>query len=322
MTEQRKNIADKAASPDESVSLYERADGIFGFNSLRPAVPPAKLRPAAGKAEEDVPAPIRPMSRQVASDVRPPERSSSPIALPSDVKNIDPALLHEQGMIVPGGAITALVEEFRIIKRRLLADARASKSLNARRILVTSPHAGDGKTFSACNLAMSIAAERDVEVILIDADFHKPSVARRLGLEATTGLMDVLADPRIAIEDAIIRTNIDGLFVMPAGSQTSSDAEYLASDRTRDVLDRLTEGASNRIIVFDTPPALSASPAAELAKHVSQTVLVARADVTSQSALEDARQLLSSCRDTKLLFNAAHFSPSGRNFGNYDGAGY
>ncbi|MCB2085689.1 MAG: capsular biosynthesis protein, partial [Sphingomonadaceae bacterium] len=75
------------------------------------------------------------------------------------------------------------------------------------------------------------------------------------------------------------------------------------------------------IVIFDSPPALAASPAAELAKHVGQTVLVARADSTGQSALEDAVRLLSGCSDIKLLLNATQFSPSGRNFGSYYGYG-
>jgi hypothetical protein len=87
------------------------------------------------------------------------------------------------------------------------------------------------------------------------------------------------------------------------------------------VLDRLTQGAPNRVVIFDSPPALAASPAAELAKHVGQALVVARADLTGQSALEDALTLLSSCPDIKLLLNAAHFSPSGRRFGTYCGYG-
>ena len=63
--------------------------------------------------------------------------------------------------------------------------------------------------------------------------------------------------------------------------------------------------------------AFAASPAAELAAHVGQALLVVRADETSRAALEDARQLLSACPDIKLLLNAAQFSPSGRRFGDY-----
>jgi Mrp family chromosome partitioning ATPase len=115
----------------------------------------------------------------------------------------------------------------------------------------------------------------------------------------------------------VVQTDIDGLFVLPAGTAMALDAEYLASARTGAVLDRLTQGAPDRIIIFDTPPALAASPAAELAQHVGQALLVVRADETSRAALEDAQQLLSACGDIKLLLNAARYSPSGRRFGSY-----
>ena len=87
------------------------------------------------------------------------------------------------------------------------------------------------------------------------------------------------------------------------------------------ILDRLTLGARERVLVFDSPPALAASPAADLANHVGQVLVVARADRTGQSSLEDALTLLSNCPDIKLLLNDAHFSPSGRRFGGYYGYG-
>ena len=96
--------------------------------------------------------------------------------------------------------------------------------------------------------------------------------ADRFGIEAEQGLMDALADPALLLESLVIRTDIEGLFVLPAGTAMALDAEYLASARTGEVLDRLTQGAPDRIVIFDTPPALAASPAAELAQHVGQAL--------------------------------------------------
>jgi Mrp family chromosome partitioning ATPase len=233
---------------------------------------------------------------------------------------IDRTHLRNGGLIVPEDPVTGLLEEFRIVKRELLADARAGATALARRILVCSPHSGEGKTYCATNLAIALAAERDLEVLLVDADVVNPSVTRRLGIAAEQGLMDALADPAILPESLVIRTDIEGLFVLPAGTASARDAEWLASARTGEVLDRLTEGAPDRILIFDTPPALAASPAAELAQHVGQALLVVRADETARAALEDAQQLLSACSDIKLLLNAARYSPSGRRFGSYYGA--
>ena len=155
----------------------------------------------------------------------------------------------------------------------------------------------------------------------VDADFGKPSIMGKLGLDAGKGFMDVLANPAAHIEDFVVGTDIPGLWVLPAGQRTGRDSEYLASERTWSVLNRLTRGAPNRIIVFDSPPTLAATPAAELAKQVGQALLVARADLTGRAALEDAVDLLSACPDIKLLLNDATFSPSGRRFGTYYGYG-
>jgi len=263
------------------------------------------------------------------TDLAPPQgeraQDLEPIAFTGTPQRIDRALLAEQSLLQPEGKVTALLEEFRIVKRQLLLAALAARRAGggpaSQRVLVCSPLPGEGKTFCATNLALALAAEKDSEVVLVDADFAKPSVLSTLGLTGRHGLMDALADPEIRVEDCVIPTDVHGLYVLPAGNPTTSDSEYLASNGTREVLDRLTQGAPNRMVIFDSPPALAATPAAELAKYVSQALVVARADLTGQSALEDALSLLSACPDIKLLLNASQFSPSGRRFGSYYGYG-
>lgn len=233
--------------------------------------------------------------------------------------------LREQGLIVPEGSVTALLEEFRIIKRTLLLQAaeltQQGMGAAAQRVLICSPHPGEGKTYTAVNLALSIAAEKESEVLLVDADFAKPSVLSALGLPGGRGLMDALADPSIDVADCVIGTDVPGLWVLPAGNATNSDSEFLTAARAKAVIDRLNESAPNRFVIFDSPPALAASPAAELAKFVGQSVLVVRADRTGQGSLEDAVSLLSACPNIQLLLNAVQFSPSGRRFGTYYGYG-
>ena len=320
-------------------SLLERAGNAFGFDRLLPAKLPAALpearkrlptprparteveptaAPAQPPAEVVVEAPIpeaAPVSRRRA------EPDGQAVRLPTAIHPVSRDALRASSFIDPDGDPGALLEEFRIVKRQVLATIEDEGTARSRRVLVASPHSGEGKTFCACNLAIAMAAERDIEVVLVDADVAKPSIAGKLGLEAGEGLMDALADPALAVETLVMRTDIDNLYVLPAGKRTQRDAEYLASERTWEVLGRLTRGAPNRVVIFDSPPALAASPAAELAKHVGQTLLVARADETPRVALEDAVDLLGSCPDIKLLLNDATFSPSGRSFGQYYGMG-
>lgn len=320
MTDQGK-INREGARP---ASLFERADAAFGLDprgngiKLPPVapVPQALRRPAPAPEPQVQPQPTAPQAAPEPAAPPPPRA----VAFCGPSAHIDRTHLRDGGLIVPEDPVAGLLEEFRIVKRELLADARTGGSPLARRILVCSPHSGEGKTYCATNLAIALAAERGLEVLLVDADVVQPSITERLGIAAGEGLMDALADPAILPESLVIRTDIAGLFILPAGHATARDAEYLASARTAEVLGRLTEGAPDRILIFDTPPALAASPAAELAKHVGQALLVVRADETSRAALEDAQQLLSACGDIKLLLNAARYSPSGRRFGSYYGA--
>ncbi|NCP18066.1 MAG: capsular biosynthesis protein [Erythrobacter sp.] len=338
----------KPPRKDEAHSLLERASGAFGLNDLGAApmptsfddVPMKRARPLRKPAaqseavEQPVPepAPVEIALDEPAAEVNLPvaaqpaapppaviEASANAIALAGESVGIDHARLRERGYIDPAGAPSALAEEFRIVKRQILDAARQGGTGLSRRVLITSPHQDEGKTFCAVNLALSLAAERDLEVVLIDADLANPSVKEVFGLPDRAGLMDVLADAEARVERHVLKTDVPGLWLLPPGRQASHASEALASRRTAEMFERLTAQAPNRIVLIDSPPALAASPAAEIAKFVGQTILVARADRTGKSALEDAAQLLSACPDIKLVLNGANFSPSGRRFGSYYG---
>ncbi len=311
-------------------SLIELAGEKYDFARLAPAPFPQGMT-AAEPRPRKVPAPVRapaPVSAPAIA-VEPANaavQEAKPAALPVKFSGarhaLDRKLLSEMGFIQPEGGVSRLFEEFRIIKRKLLLGARESLAgrapANGQRILVCSPHPGEGKSFCSLNLALAMAAEKDIEVLLVDADIAKPSIPALLGLpDGLPGLMDALSDAERKVEELVITTDIPGLFVLPAGKRTEVDSEYLSSARTAQVLDRLTENAPNRIVIFDSPPALAASPAAELAPHVGQVVLVVRAEMTGRSALEDAISLLSTEAELCLLLNGAQFSPSGRRFGAY-----
>ncbi len=236
---------------------------------------------------------------------------------------VDRAALAEAGLIVPESGATAQLEEFRIVKRQLLGQAEELRRMRSgpasQRIMITSPHPGEGKTFCALNFAMSIAAEKEAEVVLIDLDLARSSALGLLGIPAGPGLMDALVDPRIDVRQLVIPTDVAGLSVLSGGRSTTSDAEYLASSRAPRVLDLLTEGFPRRIVIIDTPPALAAMYPTEVAKLVGQVVMVVRADSTSTNAVQDAASLLAGCPNVQLLLNAVQFSPSGRRFGSYHG---
>jgi protein-tyrosine kinase len=313
----------KHSSIKSAGSLLERASELYDFGaalrggSANAPIPPVEETPAVV-----APAPV------AAATVAPQPAAHRPMAARPASSNfvaINRERLAAHNFIVPDGPVTGLSEEFRIVKRQLLLAARGGKGFEAlphgERILVCSAHPNEGKTYCAINLALSMASEKDNRVLLVDADFAKPSVLSTLGIERHRGFMDALADPACDVESLVLETDIEGLSILPAGSQTNQDTEYLAASRTAEIIDQLTRNDPARIIIFDSPPALAASPASVLALHVGQTLMIVHADVTTDSALRDALSLLSGCEHVQLLLNRTKFSPTGRKFGNYYGYG-
>ncbi|WP_030541736.1 P-loop NTPase [Sphingobium sp. DC-2] len=288
-------------------SLIERATEIYDFS--------AALRGRAAP-EVDVPA---------DAEITVPPVDLGPVGAPAQrfqapewtgpAQPIDRIALAEAGYLLPDGPVSAMSEEFRLLKRDLLTLLAGDPRGNS--ILVCSAHSGEGKSFCAINLALSLAAEKEHEILLIDADFGKPGIPEALGLTSGPGLMDALADPGIAIENCVIRTDIPSLSVLPAGRRSNNDTEYLASSRTQALLNRLTEGRPDRVILFDSPPLLAASAGAVLASHAAIALLVVRADQTSESALRDAAGMLKGAGQVQLLLNGVTFSGTGRRFGSY-----
>jgi exopolysaccharide/PEP-CTERM locus tyrosine autokinase len=346
-----------SGKPAREPSLLERAAKIYDFgahararqtgvgNAAIDAVAPepvAAERPASAPVlrEPDL------VNAPVASVVAAPDVNDDPtfLAIPaefraavghelpddfydtpelSDIAAIDRGMLAQSGMIVPGAPVGPLAEEFRLVKRQLLiTGARIAESGDAdkaRTVLVCSPKPGEGKTFCAINLALSMAAERDTDVLLVDADFAKPDVMAQLGLADSPGFLDALADSSIDVESLVIRTDVGGLSILPAGTKMASDTELLASARTRAVIARLLSASPRRIVIFDSPPALAASPASVLAMLVGQVMLVVRADRTPESDLKQAVGLLDACDHISLALNAVSFVPGGQRFGSYYG---
>lgn len=342
----------KHSSIKATGSLLERAAATFDFAKAipRPNVPEAKRAdPAAASTETPTPAMAAPAAEPAPAPASPIAASpvvASPVTAPPVVTpEVQPVLaqpkprpaftgrtasvdidqLREAGYILPDSPVTGLAEEFRIIKRQLLIAAGIGKNVSpvprGRAILMCSAQPDEGKTFCSVNLALSIASEADVEVLLVDADFAKPSILSTLGIEGGPGLMDALSDPSVDVESCVIRTDIPKLSVLPAGRQTNNDTEYLASARTRAVIEALISDHKSRVLIFDSPPALAASPASVLAYHVGQAVLVVRADKTTEGELREAVALLDGCEHIQLLLNGVKVAPGGRRFGSYYGYG-
>jgi exopolysaccharide/PEP-CTERM locus tyrosine autokinase len=227
-------------------------------------------------------------------------------------------------MIAPDGERTLIAESFRRVKRQILANVANPKpgAPPPNLVLVTSALPGEGKTFCAVNLAISIALEMDRTVLLVDADVAKPSVPQALGLEPGKGLMDVLLDRRIDPAEVLLKLDIGKLTLMPAGTAHKHATELLASDAMRELLHEMAERYHDRIIIFDSPPLLAASEAGVLASQVGQIVVVVEAGKTSEGVLKDALGRIDSSKVTGLLLNKGEIPGLGYGYGyGYGGHG-
>ncbi|HWT13170.1 MAG TPA: P-loop NTPase [Allosphingosinicella sp.] len=316
------------------ISLLERAAEVYDFGAALRAREALPIEPMAAPNEAPRADPVKPDEAPSVAAVRtaaaariPVEARTAPAApvRGGNEATVDRVALAEAGFVVPGAATTGLAEEFRLIKRQLLAAIERRVSLpeeKRRSVLITSAQPGEGKSFCAVNMALSLAGERDVEVLLVDGDFPKPDMPSILGIEGGPGLVDALLDPGADPERFVIRTDVPGLSVLPAGAKSNNVPELLASERTREVLARLVAGDRKRIILFDSPPALVASPATVLAGSVGQVLVVVRADRTTEADLRETIGLLSGCDQVSLILNGAAIAVNGRNFGSYDGYGH
>ena len=318
-------------------SLLERAAEMYDLGAALRGPGRAQAAPPQAVAEPisvPVTAPAGPPEPTAVEAPRPapqpvPERArpvfTAPRAVPTgDEVEINRNVLAANGFIVPGAPMTALAEEFRLLKHQLLSDIEAAKKQSEekrRAVLVCSSQPKEGKTFSAINLALSLAGEKDVEVLLVEADFLKPETLALLGIPGGPGFVDALLDPDVDPESHIIRTDVPGLSVLPAGAKSNNVPELLASDRCREVLARLVAGNQRRIILFDSPPVLMASHATVLAGLVGRALVVVRADQTTEADLREAIGLLQGC-EISLLLNGAGIAVTGRKFGSYDGYGH
>lgn len=229
------------------------------------------------------------------------------------------------GMLTPDTRRSRIKEEYRHIKRPLLMNIDgkgASTVKHANLIMVTSARPGEGKTFTACNLALSIAAERDRTVLLVDADVVKPSVARVLGFETDLGLVDFLIDDQLDLADVLLDTNVPSLTILPAGSKHHLSTELLASENMLKLATEMSSRYPDRIIIFDSPPLLATTEASVLASLMGQIIMVVSAGRTQQSHVKEALALLNPNQIVGFVLNKSRGTLGSDYYGYGYGYGY
>jgi protein-tyrosine kinase len=237
---------------------------------------------------------------------------------------LDRGRLASFGVSIPSSGRSRTVEEFRLIKRNLMAGWSQGDTIDDRRssriIMVTSARPGEGKTFSALNLALAFASERDVKALLVDVDTQHPGLPKILGIPGDKGLVEVLAG-NVALAEVLIQTNLPNLMILPAGRGGPHVPELLSSREMGVVLAELTQRLADRFIIIDTPPCMASSDAAALAPLVGQIVFIVEAHNTQQAEIEAALSMLSACPRISLLLNKSDTLAT-EHFGSYGYYGY
>ncbi len=283
-----------AAMPEPAI-----AEVLKSTAHLEPAAPIAKLAPDTANA------PSTPAQKSQRVEI-----------------NLD--ALAAAGIVSPNAPRSQIADQYRVIKRPLISIAMGKGATlieNGNLIMVTSSLPGEGKSFTAINLAISIAAELDNTVMLVDADVARPSVLRVLGLQPGPGLLDLLLDDSADLSTMLLKTNIEKLTILPSGTPHERATEMLASDAMSRLLADMGKRYSDRIIVFDSPPLLLTTESRVLATHMGQIVMVVQAEKTRRSDVQEALATIEACPVKMMVLNQARSTMTG-GYGYGYGYGY
>ena len=261
--------------------------------------------------------------------VPPPRGTAAPLpetiarrAKPAHGGNVvlDFVQLRQDGRLAPEALMHQTEEEFRRIKWPLLnaiAHREGARPAANNMVLVTSAIPGEGKTFNALNLALSIARDRDLEVLLVDGDVAQPSLTASLGLTGRPGVTNLLRDTTMVLADIVYSTNIPQLEVVPAGVRQDNAAELLASARMQAVVDQLCARVSSGVVIVDSPPILATNEAQVITRYAGQVLMVVRADSTEQRVLTEALSLIDKSRPVSAVLNRVEPSMVSRYYSHY-----
>ncbi|MBO1256552.1 AAA family ATPase [Alteromonas sp. 5E99-2] len=263
---------DNTAVDETSTEALVEASAEMKNETTLEAAHPAEIQPVLSESSESKTEPVQTTN-----------------LIKNEPYNIDLVRLEANGHVSTLSKRLQINEEYREIKRKLLTNAfgKISKTLkNSNILMVTSGRPSEGKTFTAVNLALSIAIEQDKTVLLVDADVLRPNVCNTLGIEKRKGLMDYLLDEVDDLSEVMYHTNIDKLKIIPSGKSHHLSTELLASQKMLETVDEFANRYPDRIVVFDTPPIIGINESAILANFAGQAVVVTE---EGKSKLSDIR---------------------------------
>ena len=201
-----------------------------------------------------------------------------------------PESLQRENRILSGMDHNRYADAFKILSTQVI---QRLEDNNWKSLAITSVDEGAGKTTTAINLGISIAKEVEYTVLVIDANLRNPALHQYFGVKPKYGLSDYLTSD-LALSDLLIKPeNINHFVVLPGGTPVANSSELLASPKMTALVDEIKDRYPKRIIIFDLPAVLGVADTLSFAPSVDAALVVVEDDVTKESDLKDAIELLS-----------------------------
>jgi len=215
-------------------------------------------------------------------------RSSESLEVQSRLLEIDPFAL-ERERILPPGAAGRHGGAYKMLRTQVLL--RLDK-IKASSLAIIGNEAGTGKTLTAINLAIAVAADPGRSVLLIDLDLRKPSIHQRLGFEPAAGVDDYLRQERPLSEALVRLAGYERLMVLPGRERCADSSELLAGERAQELIGEIRQHDRNRLLIFDLPPVLKADDALAFSRHAAAALIVVGEGRTQRHELRRTLDLL------------------------------
>jgi len=218
--------------------------------------------------------------------------------------NYSPDAILQHNVITLTANHYELSERFKLFKTQILTKTQTSGD---RTILVTSCTDGEGKTFTAVNLAITLAREIDQSVLLVDVNFRHPSVISAFGIQTTEGLTDYLLHNK-SIPELLISPGIEKMTILPLGNALKNPTEMLGSLKMQHLIEEMKNRYHDRYIVFDGPSILTSVDTLVLSKYIDKTLVVVESGKVAPQQLSDAIKLLGEEKILGIVFNKGNLT--------------
>lgn len=203
-----------------------------------------------------------------------------------------------------------MLSAYRVLRTRVLQKMDAE---GWRTLAVVSPNSGAGKTVTAINLSIAIGSKSGTRAMLVDLDFYRPSIARYLGLKEPPSVLDFF-EGRKSLREVTVRPDLPDLLLVANERVTRRGAEYLASERMDELIERGLDEFNSRAIIFDISPLLGCDDAIAFLPKVDCVLMVAASGATRVTEMKEARRLLNKTNVIGSVLNKAPAAFSQRSY--------